>query len=97
VAKDTEDDSHFGANGPFFHIIREGLKGLVDGEDCFDLLADDVVFEYVIPGALARALDDGHRLGSEDTQRSSKRAAEADDIAVRISNGAFSLPIVLVS
>ena len=33
---------------PFFRIIREGLEGLVDGEDYFDLLADDVVFEYVI-------------------------------------------------
>jgi ketosteroid isomerase-like protein len=48
VTKYTEDGSNFGANGPFFHIIREGLKGFVDGEDYFDLLADDVVFEYVI-------------------------------------------------
>ncbi len=43
-----EDVSNFGADGPFFHVIREGLKGFVDGEDYFDLLADDVVFEYVI-------------------------------------------------
>jgi ketosteroid isomerase-like protein len=48
VTKYTEDSSNFGANGPFFHIIREGLKGLADGEDYFDLLADHVVFEYVI-------------------------------------------------
>lgn len=48
MTKYTEDGSNFGANGPFFHIIREGLKGFVDGEDYFDLLADDVVFEYVI-------------------------------------------------
>jgi len=48
VTKYMEDSSNFGADGPFFHIIREGLKGLVDGEDYFDLLADDVVFEYVI-------------------------------------------------
>jgi ketosteroid isomerase-like protein len=48
VTKYTEDDSNFGANGPFFHIIREGLRGFADGEDYFDLLADDVVFEYVI-------------------------------------------------
>ncbi len=40
--------SNFGADGPFFHIIREGLRGLVDGDDFFDLLADDVIFEYVI-------------------------------------------------
>jgi ketosteroid isomerase-like protein len=48
VTKYTSDSSNFGADGPFFRIIREGLKGLVDGEDYFDLLADDVVFEYVI-------------------------------------------------
>ncbi|HVW46425.1 MAG TPA: nuclear transport factor 2 family protein [Solirubrobacterales bacterium] len=44
----TDVGSNFGADGPFFKIIREGLAGLVDGEDYFDLLADDVVFEYVI-------------------------------------------------
>ncbi len=35
---------------PFFQIIREGLAGLVDGEDYFDLPADDVVFEYQVHG-----------------------------------------------
>ncbi len=44
----TNANSNFGANGPFFHIIREGLEGFADGEDYFDMLADDVVFEYVI-------------------------------------------------
>jgi len=48
VTKYTDDNSNFGADGPFFHIIREGLHGLADGEDYFDLLADDVVFEYII-------------------------------------------------
>jgi uncharacterized protein len=48
VTKYIEDSSNFGADGPFFHIIREGLKGFADGEDYFDMLADDVVFEYVI-------------------------------------------------
>ena len=48
MTKYTNDDSNFGADGPFFKIVREGLKRLVDGEDYFDLLADDVVFEYVI-------------------------------------------------
>ena len=48
VTKFTDDSSNFGADGPFFHIIREGLKGLAEGEDYFDLLADDVVFEYVV-------------------------------------------------
>ena len=48
MPKYTEDRSNFGADGPFFHVIREGLKGLADGEDYFDMLADDVVFEYVV-------------------------------------------------
>jgi ketosteroid isomerase-like protein len=48
VTKYTSDSSNFGADGPFFQVIREGLKGLADGEDYFDLLADDVAFEYVI-------------------------------------------------
>jgi ketosteroid isomerase-like protein len=48
VTKYTSEGSNFGAGGPFFRIIREGLEGLADGEDYFDLLADDVVVEYVI-------------------------------------------------
>jgi uncharacterized protein len=48
MSKTVGDDTPFGANGPFFQIIKEGLDGLVDGEDYFDLLAEDVVFEYVI-------------------------------------------------
>ena len=57
MTKYTSDSSNFGADGPFFQVIREGLKGLADGEDYFDLLADDVVFEYVIsvPGYPRRA------------------------------------------
>jgi uncharacterized protein len=38
----------FEAVAPFFQIIAEGLSGLVDGEDFFDMLAEDTVFEYVI-------------------------------------------------
>jgi len=48
MTKYTDDSSNFGANGPFFRVIRQGLEGLAYGEDYFDLLADDVVFEYVI-------------------------------------------------
>jgi ketosteroid isomerase-like protein len=58
VTRYTDDNSNFGADGPFFHIIREGLKDVAEGEDYFDLLADDVVFEFVIsvpgyPGRVA--------------------------------------------
>ena len=38
----------FEALAPFFQIIDEGLSGLVEGEDFFDTLAEDAVFEYVI-------------------------------------------------
>jgi uncharacterized protein len=48
MTKYVPDDSNFGADGPFFRIIREGLRGVADGEDFFDLLADDVVVEFVI-------------------------------------------------
>src|SRR5580658_7269550 len=38
----------FRALKPFFRIVEEALVGLADGEHFFDLLADDVVFEYII-------------------------------------------------
>ena len=38
----------FQALDPFFRIIEEGVAGLVDGEHFFDMLAEDVVFEYII-------------------------------------------------
>jgi uncharacterized protein len=48
MSKTVSDNAPFGANSPFFRIIKEGLEGLVEGEDYFDLLTEDVVFEYVI-------------------------------------------------
>jgi uncharacterized protein len=38
----------FRALDPFFRIIEVGLAGLADGEHFFDLLAEDVVFDYII-------------------------------------------------
>jgi uncharacterized protein len=38
----------FQALEPFFRVIENGLAGLVDGGHFFDLLADDVVFEFII-------------------------------------------------
>ncbi len=42
----------FEALDPFFEIVMEGLRGLVDGEHYFDTFADDAVFEsrYHFPG-----------------------------------------------
>ncbi|MEU6199966.1 nuclear transport factor 2 family protein [Streptomyces sp. NPDC047061] len=43
-----ENPEDFAALDPFFRIVQEGLAGLVDGEHFFDLLAEDVVTEYVV-------------------------------------------------
>ena len=42
----------FEALNPFFEIVQEGLRGLVDGEHYFDTIADDALFEfcYNFPG-----------------------------------------------
>jgi ketosteroid isomerase-like protein len=40
--------SDFAALEPFFRIIEQGLDGLVDPGHFFDLMAEDVVTEYVI-------------------------------------------------
>ena len=42
------DLDDFKALDPFFHIIEKGLDGIADGEHFFDLLADAVIFEYII-------------------------------------------------
>ena len=38
----------FKALEPFLRIIEHGLDGLADGDDFFDMLAEDVVFDYII-------------------------------------------------
>lgn len=43
-----DDFDDFAALDPFFRIIQEGLAGFVDGQHFFDLLAEDVIFDYVI-------------------------------------------------
>ena len=43
--KDLDD---FKALDPFFRIIEAGLEGRVDGGHFFELLADDVIVDYVI-------------------------------------------------
>jgi uncharacterized protein len=42
------DLDDFKALEPFFRIIGQGLYGLADGDHFFDLLAEDVVFDYII-------------------------------------------------
>ncbi|TRW80267.1 hypothetical protein FK535_19740 [Mycolicibacterium sp. 018/SC-01/001] len=51
--RDLED---FAALDPFFRVIEQGLDGLAEPGHFFDLLADDVVIEYVVttPGSPKR-------------------------------------------
>ena len=88
MSRTVSDDAPFGANSPFFRIIKQGLEGLADGEDYFDLLTQDVVFEYVIsvPGyprrvegrdniiELYRDYGDYMALSSADNLRASRDA-----------------------
>jgi len=48
VTTPIDDFDDFAALDPFFRIIEEGLAGFVDGRHFFDLLAEDVIFDYVI-------------------------------------------------
>ena len=43
----------FEALNPFFEVVMEGLRGLVDGDHYFDTIAEDAFFEsrYHFPGA----------------------------------------------
>ena len=38
----------FAALDPFFRIIQDGLAGFVEADHFFDLLAEDIVTEYVV-------------------------------------------------
>ena len=42
------DLDDFKALDPFFRIIEEGLTSIADGGHFFDLLAEDVTFDYII-------------------------------------------------
>ena len=38
----------YAAMRPYFKLVADGLQGLVDGDDFFEMHAEDVVVEYVI-------------------------------------------------
>src|ERR1700687_512417 len=42
------DLDDFTALDPFFRIIEKGLDGIADGGHFFDLLAETVIFDYII-------------------------------------------------
>ncbi|MDP9219078.1 MAG: hypothetical protein M3P23_00875 [Actinomycetota bacterium] len=79
-----DDLDDFAALDPFFRIIEEGLAGFVDGRHFFDLLADDVIFDYVIsvPGYPRRVV--GRRAVAElyRTYGHTMVLASADELAV---------------
>ncbi len=43
-----ENTGDFRALDPFFRIVEQCLAGLVDGDHFFDMLAEDVVFDFII-------------------------------------------------
>jgi ketosteroid isomerase-like protein len=65
VSRTMNEFGDFAALDPFFRIIEEGLAGFVDDGHFFDLLAEDVIFEYVVsvPGYPRRV--DGRRAVAE--------------------------------
>ncbi len=38
----------YAAMRPYFEVVAQGLDGLVDGTDFFDIHAEDVVVEFII-------------------------------------------------
>ena len=44
----SRDMAKYAAMRPYFEVVAEALKGLVDGTDFFDMHAEDVVVEYII-------------------------------------------------
>ena len=44
----SRDMAKFAAMRPYFEVVAEALRGLVNGTDFFDMHAEDVVVEYVI-------------------------------------------------
>lgn len=69
---------------PFFRLTEQGLAGLVDSGQFFDLLAEDVVFDYVItvPGYPRRV--EGRRAVAELYRGygSTMVLSSADELAV---------------
>ncbi len=44
----SRDMAKYAAMRPYFEVVAKGLEGLVDGDDFFDIHAEDVVVEYII-------------------------------------------------
>lgn len=44
----ARDMAKYAAMQPYFEVMAEGLRDLVDGDDFFDMHAEDVLVEYII-------------------------------------------------
>jgi ketosteroid isomerase-like protein len=44
----SRDMAKYAAMRPYFEVVAQGLNGLVDGADFFDIHAEDVVVEFII-------------------------------------------------
>ena len=42
----SEPDENCRSFDPFFEVVTEGLRGLVDGDHYFDTIAEDIFFEF---------------------------------------------------
>ena len=70
------DLDDFTALDPFFRIIEQGLDGLADGGHFFDLLAEDVIFDYIITDSRLPATRRGPRKPSRSyTAPTGKRSS----------------------
>ena len=43
----------FEALNPFFEVVMEGLRGLVDGDHYFDTIGEDAFFEFPVTVIIA--------------------------------------------
>jgi ketosteroid isomerase-like protein len=77
----------FEALNPFFEIIMEGLRGLVDGDHYFETFADDAVFEsrYHFPGWPATILGRANLMASLSGYGKTIRLHSADALVVHRS------------
>jgi ketosteroid isomerase-like protein len=62
----NEEYAVFEALNPFFEVVLNGLRGLVDGEHYFDTIAEDAIFEYLyhFPGWPLRVQGRGNLMTS---------------------------------
>ena len=44
----SRDMAKYAAMRPYFQVVADGLAGVVDGTDFFDMHAEDVVVEFII-------------------------------------------------